>query len=93
MKMSSLLATALMTAAAVPAIAAPVPPPNYPYDKCYGISAAHLNDCQTATHSCAGQEPRAGDPGSFLYVPAGTCARIIGGSLRPSLVNGTGSGR
>ncbi|HUA76894.1 MAG TPA: DUF2282 domain-containing protein [Acetobacteraceae bacterium] len=93
MNVSRLVATALMTAAAVPAIAAPAPVPSFHYDRCYGIAAAHANDCQTATHSCAGQSTRAGDPQSWLYVPAGTCARIIGGSLQPSAINQTGSGR
>jgi len=92
MNTSRVLAAALMTAVAAPAIAAPVPVPNYHYDRCYGISVAHMNDCQTATHSCAGQSPRAGDPASFIYVPKGTCARIVGGNLYPSAVNATGGG-
>ena len=35
-------------------------------EKCYGIAKAGKNDCQTATHSCAG-----------------TCEKIVGGSLEP----------
>jgi uncharacterized membrane protein len=52
-------------------------------EKCYGISKAGKNDCQTATHSCAGTSitDAAGD--SWIYVPAGTCEKIVGGSLTP----------
>ena len=39
------------------------------------------NDCGTATHSCAGESTKARDPASWLYLPAGTCTRIEGGSL------------
>lgn len=52
-------------------------------EKCYGIVKAGQNDCQTSTHSCAGTATvdAAGD--SWIYVPAGTCAKIVGGSVEP----------
>jgi uncharacterized membrane protein len=50
-------------------------------DKCYGIAKAGQNDCQTSTHSCAGTATKDGQGDSWIYVPAGTCEKITGGSL------------
>jgi uncharacterized membrane protein len=74
-------AFAALIAAAIPVDAAPAPPPQFTAEKCYGIAAAGQNDCQTLTHSCAGESKQARDPNSWLYLPAGTCAKIAGGSL------------
>ena len=85
MKTAVLVAAAVATAASLPlpANAGPAPPPPFKAEKCFGIAAAGQNDCQTATHSCAGESQTAGAGDSWLYVPAGTCLRIIGGSLIP----------
>jgi uncharacterized membrane protein len=52
-------------------------------EKCYGIAKAGKNDCQTATHSCAGTATTDAQPDSWIYVPKGTCDKIAGGSLEP----------
>ncbi|MBM3600076.1 MAG: DUF2282 domain-containing protein [Alphaproteobacteria bacterium] len=52
-------------------------------EKCYGIAKAGKNDCQTATSSCAGSSKRDLQADAFIGVPAGTCAKIVGGSLMP----------
>jgi uncharacterized membrane protein len=52
-------------------------------EKCYGIAKAGKNDCQTATHSCAGTSTADAAGDSWIYVPAGTCEKIVGGSLTP----------
>ncbi len=52
-------------------------------EKCFGIAASGQNDCQTAANSCAGQVSEAGQGDAYVYVPAGTCAKINGGSLEP----------
>ncbi|MDE1888180.1 MAG: DUF2282 domain-containing protein [Gammaproteobacteria bacterium] len=49
---------------------------------CYGINAAYKNDCQSPGHSCAGQDSKARDPGAFVLVPAGLCAKIDGGQTK-----------
>jgi uncharacterized membrane protein len=54
--------------------------PTYPYEKCYGISRAGLNDCFTAKNSCAGTTARDSEPQAWIYVPKGACSRIVGGS-------------
>lgn len=52
-------------------------------EKCYGVAKAGMNDCAATdgSHSCAGQSTVDGDPGEWIYVPAGTCEKIVGGSL------------
>ena len=53
-------------------------------EKCYGINAAHKNDCASPGHSCAGQDAKARDPNAFVAVPAGLCGKIDGGSTEPA---------
>jgi len=53
-------------------------------EKCYGINAAHKNDCASPGHSCAGQDSKARDPNAFVVVPAGLCSKIDGGSMKPA---------
>ena len=55
-------------------------------EKCYGVAKAGKNDCAAAdgSHSCAGQSKADGDKGEWVYVPAGTCAKLVGGSLETS---------
>ncbi|HEX6091990.1 MAG TPA: DUF2282 domain-containing protein, partial [Dongiaceae bacterium] len=46
-----LVASALAAVVSMSAIGSPQAADN---EKCYGIAKAGKNDCQTATHSCAG---------------------------------------
>ncbi|KTD03773.1 signal peptide protein [Legionella geestiana] len=50
-------------------------------EKCYGISRAGMNDCATATASCAGSATRDNQPDAFIFLPKGLCTRITGASL------------
>ncbi len=50
-----------------------------PKEKCAGVVKAGKNDCGTSKHSCAGQATVDGDPEEWMYVPAGTCDRLVGG--------------
>ncbi len=50
-------------------------------EKCAGIAKAGKNDCASATTSCAGTASRDNDPGAWIYVPKGTCAKIAGGKV------------
>ena len=54
-------------------------------EKCYGVAKAGQNDCAAAdgSHSCAGQSTADAAGGEWLYVPKGTCDKIVGGSLEP----------
>lgn len=61
--------------------AQPAPQPTYKFEKCYGVAKAGKNDCaSTGNNSCAGTSKRDGDRGAWLYVPSGTCAKIVGAS-------------
>lgn len=53
-------------------------------EKCYGVTKAGGNDCQTATASCAGSSTKDGDKAAFIALPKGTCERLTGASLNPS---------
>jgi uncharacterized membrane protein len=57
--------------------------PTYKYEKCYGIAKTAMNDCFFAGNSCAGTAARDNEPGAWIYVPQGTCKKIVGGSLTP----------
>ena len=85
MKGSTVLASAVITAfgMALTAQADQTPSSSQP-EKCYGVAKAGLNDCQTATHSCAGMSTKDRDTASWIYVPARTCAKIVGGKTMPS---------
>jgi uncharacterized membrane protein len=50
-------------------------------EKCFGVAKAAQNDCQTATSSCAGTSKVDGQKDAWIYVPKGTCAKIVGGNL------------
>ncbi len=82
MKMSIITLSALMAAIAVP-FASQAASPTIAAEKCYGIAKAGLNDCKTASHSCAGASTKNSDGASWIYVPAGTCQKITGGSGTP----------
>ena len=49
-------------------------------EKCYGVAAAGKNDCAAGSHSCAGQATKNFDKASFVYLPAGACSKLAGGS-------------
>ena len=80
MKNSILVASALATALSLSAAAGAQAQEN---EKCYGIAKAGKNDCQTATHSCAGTSTADAAGDSWIYLPAGTCEKVAGGSLEP----------
>jgi len=79
----SALAAVVSLAAAGGANAGPAEQPSFEHEKCYGIVKAGKNDCQTATHSCAGTATKDAQGDSWIYVPAGTCDKIAGGSMEP----------
>jgi uncharacterized membrane protein len=88
MKTTNTLLLAAATAAiglisATQANAGPAPKPDFKFEKCFGVAGSGQNDCQTATNSCAGTvtQPMQGD--AWIYVPAGVCGKISGGSLAP----------
>jgi uncharacterized membrane protein len=77
------LAVAVTSAALQASAQVNVPKPTYKFEKCYGIVKAGHNDCFSPGHSCGGTSTRDRDPQSWVYMPAGTCAKIAGGALKP----------
>ncbi len=78
------LSTALagVLAAAAPALhAVPDQPKNW--EKCAGIAKAGKNDCGAldGSHGCAGQAKSDNLSHEWVYVPQGTCEKIVGGSV------------
>ena len=80
MKTSLILAGAVAAALSAPLIGVASAADN---EMCFGIAAAGQNDCQSAGNSCAGQVNEAARTDAWIYVPAGTCTKIDGGSLEP----------
>jgi uncharacterized membrane protein len=52
-------------------------------EKCYGVVKASQNDCGTPQHACAGQATLDGDGGEWIFVPVGTCNKLVGGTTTP----------
>jgi len=77
--MSAFAAAIVLTAGHVAAQQAPKPANS---EKCYGVVKAGLNDCQTAASSCAGTSTRDRQADAWVYVPAGTCKKIAGGTVK-----------
>jgi len=51
-------------------------------EKCYGIVKKGMNDCGANNHSCQGQAPKSGDPEEWIFLPTGTCSKIVGGIVK-----------
>ncbi|TNG01491.1 MAG: DUF2282 domain-containing protein [Gammaproteobacteria bacterium] len=51
-------------------------------EKCQGIVKKGMNDCGTAKHDCAGKAMTDNDPLEWVYVPEGTCSKIVGGTIK-----------
>ena len=78
------LTTATMLAAALAlAAGAAVAQDQGKQEKCYGVVKAGKNDCQTAASSCAGTSKKDSQADAWIYVPAGTCAKIVGSANEP----------
>ena len=52
------------------------------FEKCAGIVKTGFNDCGTSKHDCSGKATVDGDPEEWIYVPEGTCKKIVGATLK-----------
>jgi uncharacterized membrane protein len=81
-----MIASAVAAALSLPLVtgaqAGPAATPKFEAEKCFGIAKAGKNDCNTANTSCAGTSKRDSQGDAWIYVPAGTCERLVGGSLK-----------
>ena len=80
-----LVASAVAAALALPLVSAagPAEAPKCANEKCYGSAKAGKNDCETKMSSCAGTSKRDGQKDAWIYVPKGSCERVVNGSLQP----------
>ncbi len=78
---SSLVALAFSAASGTALGAVPDQPENW--EKCAGIAKKGQNDCGATdgSHACAGQAETDGSPVEWVYVPEGTCEKIVGGKV------------
>jgi len=58
----------------------PAASPGFDAERCFGVARAGKNDCAANGHACQGQAKRDHSPREWLFLPAGTCERIVGGS-------------
>src|ERR1700747_3069944 len=68
-----------------------IPKPTYKYEKCFGIVRGGQNDCFSPANSCGKTSKRDNDPNAWIYVPVGTCDKIVGGSTAPTTGTNTGT--
>jgi uncharacterized membrane protein len=50
-------------------------------EQCAGLVKAGKNDCATSTNQCHGHVASDRNPEAWIYVPAGTCERLVGGHV------------
>jgi uncharacterized membrane protein len=80
MKNSNLLHAAMTSLLAVGAasVAMSVSAEEAKQEQCAGVIKAGKNDCATSTNACHGHVSTDSDPEAWIYVPVGTCERIVG---------------
>jgi uncharacterized membrane protein len=77
---SKLLHSALSTVVALGLTAAggPALADQHDQEQCAGIVKAGKNDCATSRNECHGHVTVDADPEAWLYLPKGTCERLVG---------------
>ena len=60
------------------AVASPVFAADKNMEQCAGIVKAGKNDCATSTNACHSHVESDSNPEAWIYVPKGTCERIVG---------------
>ena len=50
-------------------------------EQCAGVVKAGKNDCATATNACHGHVDSDANANAWIYVPKGTCERIVGAHI------------
>lgn len=72
------IAAGVLLASAQNAVAAP----KYKAEKCFGVAKAGKNDCAAGPGTtCAGSSTVDAQGNAWMYVPKGTCDKLVGGSL------------
>lgn len=80
--LKSAIAAFLVIATSHAALAESTEQINLPTEKCYGLAKMGMNDCSTATASCAGSATKDAQPDAFILMPRGLCEKLVGGKLK-----------
>ena len=80
---NTMLTTAITGLLTLGTFAAATAAEKTPLEKCYGISKAGKNDCQTSSSACAGTAKKDGQKDAWIFIPKGSCEKIVGASLKP----------
>lgn len=80
-KREFLLKSAVASAIALGLSAAPALAAKPGMEKCAGVIKAGKNDCGTSTLSCQGSSTKDNDKEAWIYVPKGTCEKIVGATV------------
>jgi uncharacterized membrane protein len=75
------LSTALALVLALAGVSGTTPARAADQEKCAGVIKAGQNDCATSMNACHGHVETDSHPEAWIYVPQGTCARIVGAHL------------
>ena len=80
MRSSNLLRAAMTSLMAVGAasVAASALAEEPKQEQCAGVIKAGKNDCATSANACHGHVTSDSNPEAWIYLPAGTCERIVG---------------
>lgn len=78
----AVITTALGSLLAVGPLSAVAAEKAPPMEKCYGVIKAGKNDCQTSNTACAGTAKKDSQKDAWIYIPKGTCEKIVGASLK-----------
>ena len=82
MSNSNLLRTAMATLLAIGASAvATSAVADHHQEQCAGVIKAGKNDCATSTNACHGHVASDSNPEAWIYVPKGTCEKIVGARI------------
>jgi len=77
--LTAALAAGVLMASAQNAVAAP----KYKAEKCFGVAKAGKNDCAAGpSTTCAGSSTSDAQGNAWMYVPKGTCEKLVGGSKK-----------
>ena len=50
-------------------------------EQCAGVIRAGQNDCATSKNACHGHISTDADPEAWIYLPRGTCEKIVGARI------------
>ncbi|MEM7184568.1 MAG: DUF2282 domain-containing protein [Spirochaetota bacterium] len=82
MKKESVVIASTVAAVLALGVSTPIDAGKPRMEKCMGIVKKGKNDCGANGHSCAGMARKDNDPKEWIYLPKGTCSKIVGGKVK-----------